>query len=221
LSVFGKLILVLAAGVTLAGCGAQLRNAVVSPERPGTTIRYKNPNSEKWTSVTQPRQTPGVSIYICKPLACAGNAAVSIRTLRSPTRHPDHEALEKAAKLLLTQAKAQDLLADAASDGDERIAPVSSKVTEIRGYPAILAETKRTSRGKARYFLNGHLFIGLQLVQLTSVAQTSTEAKRNFDQFTASLDILDFEASSAQPSETSDLGENAAPEPAMQGKPAQ
>lgn len=213
----GKIVWLLLALSLLAGCShrALLGGTKVSVEHPGTSISYNNPNPQKWTRVLTPsRLHPTVSIFACKPLACAGAAAVSIRVTRSPTRHPDHTALEKAAKLLLTQTKAQDLMMDAASDGDERISPVSSKVTEIRGYPAILAETRRTSRGKTRHMLSGHLFIGLQLVQISALATTSAQARRYFDEFVTGLAIVDVEPGAPNvPSATEppEPGDNAGP----------
>ena len=192
----GKIVWLLLALSVLSGCSTRsmLRGVTVSPDHPGTSISFKNPNPQKWARVVTPsRLSPTVSIFACKPLACAGAAVVSVRVTRSPTRHPDHAALEKAAKLLLAQARAQDLMMDAASDGDERVSPVSSKVMQIRGYPAILAETNRTSRGKARRMLTGHLFIGLQLVQISSLATTGAQARRYFDEFASSLNITDIE----------------------------
>src|SRR3954465_15329022 len=141
------------AGLVLAGCGAgQLANVQPSAERPGTSIKVNNPNQEKWDfarQTTPPRTgAPRTSAFVCKPLACADRAIVGVEINKSPTRHPDRAALEKAAKLLSTQTKAQDMVMEAASDGDDRVAPLSSGVTEIRGYQAITAESKRTSRGK-------------------------------------------------------------------------
>ncbi len=82
---------------------------------------------------------------------------------------------------------------EAASDGDERQQSLSAKVTEARGYPAIVAETKRTSRGKVNYVMRGDLFIGLMLVKIVSQSSTREEAKKNFDEFVNMLEIVDYE----------------------------
>ena len=190
------LIVVVALTPAVAGCvTGNSANAPPSPERPGTRVTLTNPNPQKWARAPlSSRPRPGdPGIYICKPLACAGAAAVAVQTTASPTRNPDRAALEKAAKLLPTQAKAQDLMMEAASEGDERLSSLSSKVTEVRGYPAIIAETKRTSRGKASFIMRGDLFIGRLLVKVASQSTTRDEAKRNFDEFVASLEIIDFE----------------------------
>jgi hypothetical protein len=120
---------------------------------------------------------------------------VAINTAPSPTRNPDRIALEKAAKLLPAQARAQDIMMEAASEGDERQTSLSSKVTEMRGYPAIIAEVRRTTRAKVRYILRGDLFVGNILVKIVSISSTREEAKRNFDEFVVAMEIVDVEPS--------------------------
>jgi hypothetical protein len=131
-------------------------------------------------------------------MACADKAGVLVQTAPSPARDPDRKALEKAAKLLATQARAQDMMADAASEGEVRITGLSSKVTEVRGYPAIIAETKHTALGKSSYTMRGELFIGATLVRLMSHAADRAEAKRHFEAFVTSWDIYDV-APGAEP----------------------
>ena len=104
-------------------------------------------------------------------------------------------------------------MAEAASEGDERITALSSRVTYVRGYPAIIAESKRTSSGKASFVIRGELFIGLFRVRLISTSSDRAEAKRNFDEFADAMEIVDVEP--GQPAE--------APEPpppsALDGPP--
>jgi hypothetical protein len=183
---------VLLVAAALPGCAGT--GGLPSAERPGTTIKITNPNAGKWTSARVKRkQASEISLFVCKPLACAGNAAVAIMSQRSPTRHPDRVALEKAAKLLPAQTRAQDVMMEAVSEGDERATPLSSKVIEARGYPAIVAETKRTTRGKVNYIMRGDLFIGMMLVKVVSQSTTREEARRNFDEFVGMLEIFDVE----------------------------
>lgn len=83
---------------------------------------------------------------------------------------------------------------EAASEGDERQTSLSSKVTEMRGYPAIIAEVRRTTRAKVRYIMRGDLFIGNILMKIVSISSTREEAKRNLDEFVAALEIVDVGA---------------------------
>jgi len=160
----------------------------------GTQVKVTNPNPTRWVVVPTPARyrVLGIKIFACRPLACAGSATVVFGSHRSPTREPDRHALEKAAKLLPTQAKARDLVMDAASEGEERLTSLSSKVTKIRGYPAIVAETKRTSHRKVTYIYQGHLFIGDRLVKMGAISTRRDEAKHNFNEFVAVLSITDY-----------------------------
>jgi hypothetical protein len=171
-----------------------MANLSPSPERPGTRVTIKNPNPEKW-AITQPaaqaRQI-GFQAWACKPLACSAERSVVAGSFgKTPTRSPDKVALEKAAKLLSVQTKAQDMVMDAASEGDERITPLVSGVTEFRGYPAITAESKKTYRGKTDYVYRSDIFVGFTMVRLVSVSSVRAEAKRHFDEFVQAMEIID------------------------------
>jgi hypothetical protein len=192
----GRLAIIAAVGLALAGCAGTGANFIPSAEHPGTRITIKNPNLEKWAVTQTPAQmrATGFQAWACKPLACSAERSVVAGSLgRSPTRNPDKEALARAAKLLAVQTKAQDMVMDAASDGDERITPLTSGVTEVRGYPAIMAESKKIYRGKTDFYYRSDIFIGLSMVRLVSVSSVRAEAKRHFDEFVAAMDIIDVE----------------------------
>ncbi len=189
--------LILAAGLALAGCQTVAQSALPpSPEHPGTRVTMKNPDPTKWAQIPPTPQTQANKIlgWACRPLACSGQATVAAQMTQSPTRNPDRKALEKAAKLLPTQAKAQDMMVDAASEGTDHVASLSSRVGEERNYPAILSETKRTSHGKATFTMRGDLFVGLLQVKIIATAPEREEAKRYFDSFVAAMDIIDVDA---------------------------
>jgi hypothetical protein len=200
-----RLLFLLVALPALAGCVTSKSSGLNSADfmqsvpgqavsQSGTQVKITNPNPTRWIVVPTPARyrVLGVTIFACRPLACAGPASVVFGSHRSPTRDPDRHALEKAAKLLPTQAKAKDLVMDAASEGEERLTSLSSKVTTIRGYPAIIAETKRTSHRKVTYIYQGHLFIGDRLIKMGAISSRRDEAKRNFNEFVAVLSIEDY-----------------------------
>ena len=196
-----SLSLLVLAGLALAACNTSGRTGglnVAGASSQGTTnVRIANPDPGKWAGF-QPRlqaQTSKIAAWVCRPMACSGKAVVVSQLTNSPTRHPDRKALEKAAKLLATQTKAQDMMMEAASEGDERVTPISSRVTEVRSYPAIVAESKRTSSGKHSYVYRGDLFVGTLLVRLVSSAPDRDEAKRHFDSFATAMEISDVEPS--------------------------
>jgi len=194
-------LVIAAVGFVLSGCATPgqtpgMASADPTPEKPGTRIAIRNPNNSKWMAVQQSGQPKSTNalMWLCRPLACAsGQAAIAAQSSPSPTRHPDRKALEKAAGLLAVQTRAQDMMMEAASEGDERITALSSRVIDVRGYPAIIAESKRMNRGKASFIMRGELFIGLFRVRLISNSADRAEAKRNFDEFVAAMEIVDVE----------------------------
>jgi len=201
-----------AAGLAVAGCaapgaGVSTRVAATDPQttildtpgapldRPGTRLTVRNPDASQWMPANRQANQQNRTVtttWVCRPLACAGkNAAVAIQTSPSPTRSPNKAALERVAKLIPAQAKAQDIMMDAASDGDERLTPLTSKVTQVRDYPAILTEMKRTSRGRVNYIYRGDLFIGLFVVRVVAASSERAEAQKNFTAFVSAFEVID------------------------------
>ncbi len=183
-------------GLGLSGCaGGQLAalRGPPSAAQPGTQITLKNPDATKWQAVVPPGpRRPGLTnIWACRPLVCSDDAMIAALGIPSATRNPDRKALETAAKLLAAQTRAQDVLLDAASDGETRMTALSSRVTQVRGYPAILAESKRVANKRTRYLVCGELFIGLFLVKVLSASDSRREANRNFESLVAAMDIVD------------------------------
>ena len=182
----------------VSGLGAAGVGAPPSAERPGTRVTLRNPDPAKWTFMrprdpAQLKPTNGqvTRLWACRPLACGGAAVVAIQTAQSPTRHPDRKALEKMAKFMPAQARAQDIMMEAVSDGEDRMTPLSSTVTEVRGYPAIMSESKRTSKSKVTYNVRGDMFIGIMIVRVLSVSTDRADAKKNFEAFVTALEVLD------------------------------
>jgi hypothetical protein len=112
------------------------------PIKPGgVRITTKAPEPDKWDG--QRSANGMVRVFKCKPLACPDAATVTITFLKSPTRHPDPQALEKFAKVELPKSmRALDAAREILSDGAEKIETVSSKTATLKGYPAVVSETK-------------------------------------------------------------------------------
>jgi hypothetical protein len=112
-----------AATIWLAGC----MTAAVGPEHPGTRVRYKSPDPQKWIgsqSFGDRRAT-----FRCRPLACPELSIVSIRTSASPTRSPDPQALQKFAQ---ESAEREMTTAEQASaEGGNRVRDLSLLSTRV------------------------------------------------------------------------------------------
>lgn len=201
----GRLCVVVAAGLALAGCAGQLAAWQGPPtsERPGTQITLRNPDTTKWQPVVPPGpRGPGrPSLWACRPIMCSDAAMISAQTIPSPTRDPDSKALQTAAKLLAAQTRAQDIMLEAASDGENRVTALSNKVTQVRGYPAITAEMKSVTGKRIRYLVRGELFVGLFIVKVLSVSDRLQEANRNFDSLVAAMEIVDVPPSGSAAAE--------------------
>lgn len=178
----------LAGSLALAGC--QTTALPPSADNPGTSVRITNADPTKWDG--RRISAARASIFACRPLACADRALVLVQTLRAPTRDPDPKALEKAAKMLPAQTRAQNAILEVASDGNESVEALSSKVTKLKGFPAVLAESKRHGRGKPIYTTTGHVFAGYTHVKIVSESIDREQAKRHFEDFLAAIAIEDF-----------------------------
>jgi hypothetical protein len=183
-----------AAAVLLGACAA----AVVGPEHPGTQIRYRPPDPQKWVGnrVFGERR----SIYRCRPLACPENSVVSIRMSNSPTRSPDPIALQKYAQ---EDAKREMALAEQASAeavGRLRdVALLSSRVAPMKNFPAIHWEYRGNLNDKTLYISRDLVFAGNTLVDVISTSLAIEVARRNGSDFVNVMEIDDFPPQAAPP----------------------
>jgi hypothetical protein len=159
------------------------------PIKPGgVRITTKAPEPDKWDG--QRSANGMVRVFKCKPLACPDAATVTITFLKSPTRHPDPQALEKFAKVELPKSmRALDAAREILTDGAEKIETMSSKTATLKGYPAVVSETK-FSRGKtATYLESAMVFAGPVMIRVFSTSQNRDWAKKTLDQFVEVMNI--------------------------------
>jgi hypothetical protein len=171
-------------------CSAQTSGDDASkPVKPGhVRITTKAPEPDKWDGQRSPNGM--VRVFKCKPLACPDAATVTITFLKSPTRHPDPQALEKFAKVDIPKSmRALDAAREILSDGAEKIETTSSKTATLKGYPAVVSETK-FSRGKTATYLDSAIvFAGPVMIRVFSTSQNRDWAKKSLDQFVEVMNI--------------------------------
>jgi hypothetical protein len=165
-------------------------NDAAKPLKPGgVRITTKAPEPDKWD--VQRTANAAVRVFKCKPLACPDAATVTIAFVKSPTRHPDPQALEKFAKVELPKSiRALDAAREILTDGAEKVETVSSKTATLKGYPAVVSETK-FSRGKtATYLDTAFVFAGPVMIRIFATSQSRDWAKKSLDQF---VDVMNIE----------------------------
>jgi hypothetical protein len=177
-----------AATIWLAGC----MTAAVGPEHPGTRVRYKSPDPQKWLG----SQAFGDrrAIFRCRPLACPELSIVSIRTGASPTRSPDPQALQKFAQ---ESAERERTTAEQASaEGGNRIRDISllsTRVANVKTFPTVHWEYQGlSSDNKTVYIVRKMMFAGNSVIDVISSSLGLEVARRNSNDFVAVLEIEDF-----------------------------
>jgi hypothetical protein len=182
-----RLAAVAAAVLSLGGCVT----AAVGPEHPGTRVRTKSPDPQKWVGT----QTFGDkrSIFRCRPLACAELSIVSIRISQSPTRSPDPQALQKYAQEDAERQTAQTEQASSEAVGRLRdVVLMSSKVTKVKEFPAVHWEYRASSTDKTLYIIREMVFAGNSAVDIISTSFGLEVARRNSNDFIGVMEVEDF-----------------------------
>lgn len=159
------------------------------PLKPGgVRVTTRAPDADKWDG--QKSANGMQRVFKCKPLACADAEIVTILFSKSPTRHPDPEALEKLAKTDLPKSlHAADAAREVLADGDAKLETLSSKTTTLKGYPAVVNET-RLSQGKVSIYLNtAIIFAGPLMIQLRSSSKNRALAQKSLNEFVEAMKI--------------------------------
>jgi predicted RNA binding protein with dsRBD fold (UPF0201 family) len=175
---------------TAAATVARAEGDVPKPPVKSGSVRVttRAPEPDKWDGQ---RSANGLQrVFKCKPLACPDTETVSFVFSKSPTRHPDPQALEKFAKVDLPKSiRAIDAAREVLSDGAEKFETVSSKTAAVKGYPAVVNESKLT-RGKAAAFVEiAIIFAGPAMIRIQSVSPNRDLAQKSLDQFIAAMRI--------------------------------
>jgi hypothetical protein len=177
-----------AATIWLAGC----MTAAVGPDHPGTRVRYKSPDTQKWigTQAFGERR----AIFRCRPLACPELSVVSVRTAASPTRSPDPQALQKFAQ----ESAAHEVkrAEEASAEGGNRVRDVlvlSTRVANVKNFPTVHWEYQGLSTdNKTIYMVRKMVFAGNTVIDVISSSLGLEVARRNSNDFVAVLEIEDF-----------------------------
>ena len=187
--------LVLAFGLFgLAGCQATSSTTYSPPsgagiDSPGTFSSVRRLDAEKWVR----RGVNGeAQRFDCRPLACSESSWVILARTRSPTRNPDRVALEKFAReSIAAQISAANIRMATESENHVHMKMLNSKVTQIRGFPAVVTEVLQTGIGSPSYGSRALIFAGNSGISVFSWSKSMNVARKNQDSFIADMDIFD------------------------------
>jgi hypothetical protein len=203
------------AGPSTPGTNPAAPGANPAPIRPGATrVTTPLPDPDKWES--QKTATTAQRLFKCKPLACSDAETVTMVFSRSPTRHPDPQALDKLAKIDLPKSiRAADAAHEILTDGADKVDTLTSKTTTLKTYPAVLNESKFTRANVPIYLDTALIFAGPVLIRIQSVSKNRDLAQKSLNAF---VDVMKIEEGPPLPPGAS---EPANPLPAISGKEEQ
>jgi hypothetical protein len=158
--------------------------------KPGRALVFTRPlEPDKW--VMSVAGNGAQRIYRCKPLACPDFEQVTFSLQRSPTQHPDPKALDKFAKVDLPKSIRAGAAAQAVlTEGQRKATILLSKTSSLKGYPAVVNETKMSNGKKTVFIETAIIFAGPVMIRGNSVSRDRTLAKQSLDGFISNMKIV-------------------------------
>ena len=178
----------------LAGGQCHAQSATEPPKpspKPGSiNITTRAPEPDKWDSQ---RSANGMQrLFKCKPLACPDPQTVSFMFSKSPTRHPDPKALEKFAKVDVPKSiRAMAAAREVLSDGAEKIETLKSETATLKGYPAVVNESKISRNQNTTFLETTIIFAGPVMIRVQSVSPNQELAQKALNDFIEAMRIVE------------------------------
>jgi hypothetical protein len=172
-----------------APSGQTAAPSVPIPVKPGAVrITTRPPELDKWDF--QKSANGAQRIYKCKPLACADTETITFIIQKSPTSHPDPQALEKLAKVDLPKSvRAVDAMREVLTNGAQKIDTLTSKTGTLKNYPAVLNETKFSQANVAVFLNTAIIFAGPAMIRIQSISPNRDLAQKTLNQFVDAMKI--------------------------------
>jgi hypothetical protein len=164
----------------------------VSPLKPGgMRITTAAPEPDKWDGQ---KSADGMKrLFQCKPVACSDSETVAIGFSKSPTRHPDPQALDQLAKVDLPKsiqaAHAANAAHQAPANGADNVDTLSSKPAVLKAYPAVINESKFTRAELVTYVDTALIFAGPVMIRVESASQNRDLAQKSLNDFVEVMKI--------------------------------
>jgi hypothetical protein len=168
------------------------------PKPGGISITTRAPEPDKWDARRSSNGTQRV--FRCKPLACPDPQSVSFVFSKSPTRHPDPKALEKFAKVDLPKSiRAMAAAREVLTDGAENIETLKSETATLKGYPAVVNESKFSRSQSANFVETSIIFAGPVMIRVQSVSPNQELAQKALNEFIDVMTIIEGPPPSTTP----------------------
>jgi hypothetical protein len=161
----------------------------MTPLKPGgVRITTGVPEPEKWDGH---KSANGMErLFQCKPLACSESETVAIGFSKSPTRHPDPQALDKFARVDLPKSiQAAHAANRAPAHDQDNVNTLSSKAAVLKAYPAVINESKFTRAELVTYIDTALIFAGPVMIRVESASQNRDLAQKSLNDFVEVMKI--------------------------------
>ena len=156
---------------------------------PGTRINIGPPNTYDWDSV---RTDTRAWRFTCRPFKCAEQSAVYVTAETNFSGRPDKSYLEKYLKEKIPKdIRDQNSRSLIESNGQVGYALLSSRISQIKGFPAIVVEARKSSGGSSDSIIRSYIFATYAVIRVDSISLQATVARLYSDAVLSGLEIMD------------------------------
>jgi hypothetical protein len=153
------------------------------PIKPGgVRVFTRAPEPGKWNAQTL--NNGAKRIFRCKPLGCSSPQSIIFTFSKSPTRKPDPTALEKYAKVDFPKSLRAAIAAlEVMTDKNVKIETLVAKTGTLKGYPAVINQSRLRGGKTTNYIDTTILFAGPLMIRIESVSPNHDLAQQSLREF--------------------------------------
>lgn len=161
------------------------------PIKPGgVRVFTRSPELGKWD--VQTLNNGAKRVFRCKPLGCPSPQTIIFTFTKSPTRKPDPTALEKYAKVDFPKSLRAFLAAqEVMTEKNFRIETLTAKTATVKGYPAVINQSRLTGGKVTSYVDTTILFAGPLMIRIESSSFNRDLAQKSLQEFIEVMTITE------------------------------
>jgi hypothetical protein len=162
---------------------------------PGTRITVSPPNLNDWDSV---RTETRAWRFTCKPFRCADQTAVYVTAETNTNGRLGRAQLEKYMRETIPkEIRDQNIRSLSASNGQVSFELLNSRISEIKGFPAIVIEVRKRSGASSDSIIRSYIFTTYALIRVDSISSQAQVARNYSTAVISGFDIMDLPAQGA------------------------